>query len=351
VRDGVRRLVLLLPVVGTLLLWAPAGVARADDARTLCTIRDSRITESSGLAASADRLWTINDGGSRLQVFELDRTCRVRRTIQAGIDPYDVEDLARAPDGTLWLADIGDNGLNRSTVALERIRPDGSAALFRLTYPDGPHDAEAVLLTPSGQLFVATKEPLTSNVYTPVGDLSASRPTALRQVASIGLLPTGTAGGPVGAAGQVLVTGGAVSPDGRTVVLRTYTDAYVWTAPDGDVAAALKSGDRRRIALPPTAQGEAVTFSTDGRSLLTSTEGIPGAVHQIPLGDAAAAPAPPASSTSSGSSASSASSAGDAADDPESGLEVADLLRTVLVPVGVVVVIGAGLSYLIARRH
>jgi hypothetical protein len=331
--------VFLLPVVGTLLLSAPAGVAQADGARTLCTIRDSRITESSGLAASADRLWTINDGGSRLQVFELDRTCRVRRTIQAGIDPYDVEDLARAADGTLWLADIGDNGLNRSTVALERIRPGGSATLFRLTYPDGPHDAEAVLLTPSGELFIATKEPLTSNVYTPVGDLSASRPTALRRVASVGLLPTGTQGGPVGAAGQVLVTGGAVSPDGHTVVLRTYTDAYVWSVPDGDVAAALKSGDRHRIALPPTAQGEAVTFSADGQSLLTSTEGLPGAVHEIPLGEAAAAPASPTSS------------AGAVADDPGSGFEVADLLRTVLVPVAVVVVLGAALSYLLARRQ
>ncbi len=327
-------------MVGALLLSAP-GPARAEGPRTLCTIRDSRITESSGLAASADRLWTINDGGSRLQVFELDRTCRVRRVVSAGIDPYDVEDLARAADGTLWLADTGDNGLNRSTVALERIRPDGSAALFRLTYPDGPHDAEAVLLTPSGQLFVATKEPLTSNIYTPVGPLSGSRPTALRRVASIGLLPTGTAGGPAGAAGQVVVTGGAVSPDGRSVVFRTYTDAYVWAVPDGDVVAALKSGDRHRIALPPTAQGEAVTFAPDGRSLLTSTEGLPGAVQEIPLGSAAPAPAPVPS----------ASAPAAAADEPEPGPEVGDLLRTLLVPLGAVVLLGGAISYLIARRH
>ena len=177
-RGGGRGLVLALSV--GLILSAPHP-ARADGARTLCTIRDQRIEESSGLAAAGDRLWTINDGGSRLQVFELDRSCRVVRLIQAGIDPYDVEDLARASDGTLWLADTGDNSLNRSTVALERIRPDGSAALFRLTYPDGPHDAEAILLTPSGQFLIATKEPLTSNVYTPDGPLSADRPTPLRR--------------------------------------------------------------------------------------------------------------------------------------------------------------------------
>ena len=321
-------------MLGALLLVTPAW---ADPARVLCTIRDSRITESSGLAATADRLWTINDGGSRLEVFELDRTCAVRRVITAGIDPYDVEDLARAADGTLWLADTGDNSLNRSTVALERIRPDGSATLFRLTYPDGPHDAEALLLMPTGEIYIATKEPLSSNVYTPVGPLSASRPTELRRVASIGLLPTGTSGGPVGTAGQVLVTGGAVSPDGRSVALRTYTDAYVWTVPSGDVAGALKSGDRQRIALPPTAQGEGLAYAADGRSLLTSTEKLPGPVHVVPLGEAAPAPAP--------------SSPQAVADEPSSGLEAGDLLRTLLVPVGAVVLLGAAISYLLARRH
>lgn len=329
---------MLLPVLAALLLSAPAP-ALAEGARTLCTIRDPRIPESSGLAASADRLWTVNDGGRRLEVFELDRSCRVLRTIRAGIDPYDVEDLARAADGTLWLADIGDNSLNRSTVALERIRPDGSATLFRLTYPDGPHDAESILLAPSGRILIASKEPLTANVYEPAGDLSATRPTALRQVASIGFLPTGTPGGPAGTAGQVLATGGAVAPDGHSVVLRTYTDAYVWSAPDGDLIGALKSGNRRRIALPPTAQGEGVTFSADGRSLLTSTEGIPGAVQEIPLGGAT--PASP----------SAASPAPVAADDPESGIEIADLLRTLVVPLVAVVLLGGVISYLIARRR
>lgn len=324
-------------MVGALLLSTPAWAdSFSTTTRTLCTIRDSRIPESSGLAASADRLWTINDGGSRLQVFELDRTCKVRKVVTDDIDPYDVEDLARAADGTFWLADTGDNSLNRSTVALERIRPDGSATLFRLTYPDGPHDAEALLLMPSGEMYIATKEPLASNIYTPEGPLSASAPTALRRVASIGLLPTGTPGGPAGTAGQVVVTGGAVSPDGRSVALRTYTDAYVWAVPSGDVAAALKSGDRQRIALPPTAQGEGIAFAADGRSLLTSTEKLPGPVQVIPLGAAA----PPSSPTPQA-----------VTDDRELGPEVGDLLRTLLLPIGAVVLLGGVISYLLARRH
>jgi hypothetical protein len=269
----------------------PAAAADQAAAQTLCTIRDPRIAESSGLAAAGTSLYTVNDGGSRLRVFVLDRSCRVRRTVEAPLDPYDVEDLARTADGTLWLADTGDNGLVRSTVALERLRPDGTAALFRLTYPDGPHDAEALLVDRSGRPYIVTKEPLSSGVYTPDGPLSARRPTALRKVRTLTFGPTGTTGGPVGTASQVLVTGGAVSADGRLLVLRTYTDAYVWPVSDGDLEAALRSASVRRIPLPATGQGEGIAVSPDGRSLLTSTEGLPGPVHEVPLGDAAAPPA------------------------------------------------------------
>lgn len=278
----------------------------------LCTIRDPRIPESSGLAASGDSLWTVNDGGSSLRVFELDRSCRVRRVVTAALDPYDVEDLARGRDGTLWLSDTGDNEASRATVAVERLRPDGSASLMRLRYPDGSHDAEALLAGPDGRLFVLTKEPLSSTVYATAAPYAPGRTVPLRKVATLSFGPSGTSGGPVGAASQVLVTGGAVSPSGRLVAVRTYTDAYVWRVPDGDLEAALRSDRRTRIALPATAQGEAVTFAPDGRSLLTSTEGVPGPVHRVDLpadliaASSSAPPSPPSSAPRSSAPAAAA---------------------------------------------
>ena len=305
-----RGWVVLSLTAGTMLLAPPAG-ARADAAAPAasgapgrgelrCTIDDPRIAESSGLAAAGDRLYTLNDGGSRLQVFELavpaggrGGACRVVRTITAAIDPYDVEDLARSADGTLWLADLGDNDHRRRTVAIELLTGAGTARLFRFTYPDGPHDAEALLLDRTGRPFIVTKEPLgNSGVYAPAATPATGRPTPLRKVATLQFTPTGTPGGPVGVVGQLLVTGGAVSPDGTRVVLRTYTDAYLWRADDGDVARALASGTPVRFPLPPTRQGEAVAFTPDGRSLLTSTEGRPAAVHVLPLGELAAPAAP-----------------------------------------------------------
>ena len=62
----------------------------------------------------------------------------------------------------MWVADIGDNitsETHRTTIALWRIPPDGGAPVInRLTYPDGPHDAEALLFSGDGRPVVVTKE-------------------------------------------------------------------------------------------------------------------------------------------------------------------------------------------------
>ncbi|HZB51646.1 MAG TPA: hypothetical protein VE547_21335, partial [Mycobacteriales bacterium] len=215
-RSGGRRAGGLAAVLLVAAAWSAPAVAAAAPAgsRVLCTIRDERIGESSGLAAAGESLYTVNDGGTRLRVFVLDRSCRVRDTVTSPLDPYDVEDLARGPDGTLWLADTGDNDATRSTVAVERLRPDGTATLWRLRYPDGPRDAEALLLGADGRLFIVSKEPLSSGVYTPASTPAAGRTTDLRRVTTLSFAPTGTTGGPVGVASQMLVTGGTVSADG-----------------------------------------------------------------------------------------------------------------------------------------
>lgn len=249
-----------------------------------CTIDDPRITEASGLAATSDRLYLVNDGGDRLTVFVLDRRCQVQRVIHGATDPYDVEDLARGQDGTLWLADSGDNRTARDSVALETITPGGSSALYRFTYPDGAHDAEALLLDRSGRPYLVTKSALgVSAVYTPAEPWSTTASTPLRRVTTLRFRFTGTSGGPVGAVSQLLVTGGAVSADGTRVALRTYNDLYLWSAPDGDIGAALRDGHRTRVRLPEEKQGEAVAFVPDGRSVLTTSEGTPAPVHAVAL--------------------------------------------------------------------
>ena len=91
-----------------------------------------------------------SDGGRRVDLHRLDADCEVAQTRTADIDPFDAEDLALGPEGALWIADTGDNDRSRDTVAAIVLERGGDARLHRFTYPDGPHDAEALLVDGSG---------------------------------------------------------------------------------------------------------------------------------------------------------------------------------------------------------
>ncbi|SFT65664.1 hypothetical protein SAMN05660657_02183 [Geodermatophilus amargosae] len=275
----------LLPVV-------PASAEEPAAPSVRCQVTDPRLTELSGLVDVGDRMLAMVDGGDQVAVHVLDGACQVVDVTTAGLDPYDPEDLGVGADGTVWFADTGDNNATRATVALIALRPDGVTALYRLTYPDGPHDAEALLLAPDGTLYVVTKEVLgASHVYRPAAPLVDGGTVPLVDVGTVTFTLTGTPGGPVGRAGQLLVTGGAVARDGSRIALRTYTDAYVWPLAGSDVPAAL-AAEPVRIALPDAPQGEAVSFTADGSGLLVAGEGVPGDVTLVPI-PAATAAVPP----------------------------------------------------------
>lgn len=259
--------------------FATTGQVRA---RTLCTVTDDRITEQSGLAAGGDRLYLMNDGGTQVRVFVLDRECAVWSVITADVDPYDPEDLALGADGTVWIGDVGDNSHRRDTVALVAVRPDGTSEVYRLSYPDGAHNAEALLLDRAGTPYIVTKDPFgAAGVYRPEVEMTKPGPTPLHKVGSLDVGPTDTPGGPLPAGfGSVVVTGAAVSHDGTVVAIRTYTDVYLYPAPDGDVEAALRRKPTR-VPLPNEQQGESVAFLANG-TLLAGSEGVDQPIVAIP---------------------------------------------------------------------
>ena len=289
-----RSVTLALLVPLGLLVATPAALAEQVPApAAACTVTDPELGELSGLAADDRHWYATNDGGTAATVYVLGKDCQVQDVVTGPVDPYDVEDMARAADGTFWLSDTGDNDADRETVALISLTPDGESTLYRLTYPDGKHDAEALLLDPSGTPFIVTKSPLgTADVYRPAGPLTSPGPTPLRHVLAVRLSSTDTPGGPVpGIVGSVTVTGAATSPDGTAIALRTYTDAYLFPMKDGDVVGAL-SAKPVRIPLPDEAQGEAIAFQPDG-SLLSASEGVGEPVSVVAGAAQLVAPKPP----------------------------------------------------------
>ena len=293
----------VVAVVFSALLSGPVPASAAEAPQPLCTVKDPRLDELSGLVSDGSRLYAINDGGTKVQVFVLGRDCKVQKVMTDRTDPFDVEDLARTSDGRLWLSDTGDNQNGRLTVALLELSPEGKLTLHRLTYPDGQHDTEALIMDKAGTPYLITKDILgEARVYRPSGPLASPGPTNLEKVGTVKIAATDTQGGPVGAVGSVLVTGGASSADGSVIALRTYTDAYLYAAPDGDVLAALRRTPVR-IPLPGEKQGEAIAFDPDG-TLLSGSEGVGQPLRAVKGAAALAASASPSPDGKSSTSAS-----------------------------------------------
>ena len=266
------------------------------------TLIDPRIDESSGLVSSslADGvIFTHNDSGDSARFFAVDAQGRTLTTYDLpGVQARDWEDIARGPDergrSSLWLGDIGDNNARRDNgILVNRVAepvPTQTTHVttepptsFRLRYPDGPGDAEALVVHPrTGRLYVITK-PLAgpAKVYAAPVRLDPQGPNLLELVGEVAVRRTGTGGGPgIGGLAQLLVTGADISPDGTRLAIRTYTDVYEYAVADGDVAAALRS-EPDVSPLPATRQGEGLAYSRDGRSLLTTTEGRNSPVYRL----------------------------------------------------------------------
>jgi hypothetical protein len=250
-----------------------------------CAIDDSRLDELSGMVVHGDGLWAISDGGRSVRIYRLDRSsCTVLDTRTADVDPYDAEDLAVGPDGALWVADTGDNERSRDTVAVVVLPERGAPRLHRLTYPDGPHDAEALLVDARGRPFVVTKEAgRPAGLYRTAEPPEGVGPMPLLRVGELALPTSDTVGGPVGGIGSRLVTGAAMSADGSVAAVRTYTDAWLFPVRDDDLVGAL-SQPPVRVPLPDEPQGEAIAFDPDG-TLLSGSEtrgGVRGEIRSVP---------------------------------------------------------------------
>lgn len=263
-----RSLAAVAALLITALVVLP-GSARADsDKKKLFTFHDSRITESSGLAASRVHpgiVYTFNDSGGRPELYAIGPDGRTKATIRlGGAVNRDWEAMAVGPDG-LYVGDIGDNLDSWPHVTVYRIPEPKKltsrtvrATAYKIRYSDGPRNAEAMMIDPrDGRLYIASKE---------IGGSLYRAPKKLRTSGYNIMKPVGDA--------PLYATDAAYAPDGRTFVIRTYWDAEVYKAPDDSVSS---------VSIPGQKQGEGITYSADGRTFLLSSEGRTEPVWQVPV--------------------------------------------------------------------
>lgn len=229
------------------------------------TITDQRVTESSGLARDTDNnvFWTINDSGDRGVVYAIGPDGRTRGTVEFDADPVDVEAIAYA-NGRLYVADIGDNQAQRESVRIYVINAPtpgvdrgSSFTTYEFTYPDGPHDAEAILVEESGRIRIVTKAP-TGGIYLAPEQLTTGGRNELTRVADA----------------PAWVTDATVLPSGQFAV-RTYLSLEVLD-PESHASVA-------RARLPFQPQGESLTVSMTDQVLLIGSEGAQSRVLRVPI--------------------------------------------------------------------
>jgi hypothetical protein len=272
-------LVLLLAWVGVWHMDTPAGPHSRSDSETCRVagelVRLPDLPEASGIAASRRMpgvLWAHNDSGPPV-IVALDQQGRTKGRVRlTGANVEDWEDIAVGPcpqGSCVYVADIGDNKGARGRITVYRVtEPALDAAAtppveaFHATYPDGPHDAEALFVTPAGDVFLVSK-----------GDPG---PVALYRVplhaGSVARLER--VGEPLSSRAQSRdrPTGAASSPDGETIAIRSNTWIAFYSR------AELTSGrwhakfrfDLAGIGEP---QGEGVALGSDGVVYLAGESG------------------------------------------------------------------------------
>lgn len=289
------------------------------------TIKDPRIKESSGLAAS--RLhpgvyWTHNDSGDGPYLYAVDGGTgeTVARITLSGIgSPRDVEAISIGPGNQIYVGDIGDNlGGTWPYVWIYRLDEPKTlkdqtvrATQYVVKYEDGPRNAESMVVDPkTGRAYIIDKDEDGGHLYQGPATLSPSGDNIFRPIAAVDLWATDA----------------ALSPDGRQLAVRGYFGG-IWYDWNGG---AIKRGGR--LDVPLQRQGESVTYSVDGTKLLYGSEGADSPVQVREAPGAAEASKSPSAGGGSGTSGG-------------NGSGVDGKFRTGLLVVGVV---GAG--FFVLRR-
>lgn len=234
------------------------------------TVSEPALTEASGLVASGQHpgvFWTHNDSGDTARIYAIDAGGGAAGSLTlSGAIPQDWEDIARDGD-TLFVGDIGDNTRSRDEIAVWRVQEpsvledDASAGATRMTlrYPDGPHDAEA-LVHHDGALWILTKDADGAALYRADDPLAASQTLVLADVL---VLPDEAGAG-------AEVTAADTSLDGRSLLVRTEGAVLVYDLSEG-LPDAL-AGTPCLAPAPDAADGESIA-ATEGGGYAALSEG------------------------------------------------------------------------------
>ncbi len=242
-------------------------------------VEDQQIDEASGLVASRVNkgvLYTHNDSGGESVVFAISSMGEsLGRFVLDGIKNRDWEDIALGPGpiqskSYLYVGEIGDNRAAYSSVFVYRfvepeIPSDSNFVVsvseidrIEIVYEDGPRDAEALFIDPSNaDIYIVSKREEKVGLYHVPFPQSQTEPNTAIRVADIQLS---------------MVTAADITPDGRKILLKTYTGVWQVKVRRNQSVAKAVQGKLKALPYKIEPQGEAIAWDCLGKGYYTISE-------------------------------------------------------------------------------
>ncbi len=287
-----KKIKIILPIVIILFFGAYAEHRYVQQKWNITGhLQNKEMDEISGIAASGihnDIYYVENDSGDTSRFFAINPQGEIKSVIYYKGDPkirlgvHDCEDIAVGigpvkGKSYVYVGDIGDNNAKYPYITVYRLEEQktwigkdsiikANAVPIHLKYPDGPRDAESLMIDPIEKLiYIVSKRTDSVTVYTTPLNFKANDTLMLTKRCKLyfnGFRPF------------KWITAGDISKDGQQVLLKDYVKVYYWKRKNNEPI--WKTMQRKPTELPYEAekQGEAIGFTPDGKGYYTTSEGV-----------------------------------------------------------------------------
>ena len=274
---------------------------------TQARVMDAELTEISGIeVADGPTLLVHNDDGPPdLWYLDVEGEVSARFRLQ-GASNRDWEDLTLIPRNgrtVIAIGDIGDNERRRSSVqvyflVMPAVAPNGARDelqfvdvlhTLELTYPDGPHDCEAIAYDASSDtLLFLTKRDRPPRLYgVDASEAIARDRLALRFLGTVPTLrpPTRDDFRRLGKEADWISqpTGMDINADSSLAAVITYRSLYLFDRQADESWIEAFNRPPREFLGPASRDEEAIAFSGDMTLLYISAEGHPAPIYRVAL--------------------------------------------------------------------